>query len=192
MEDMETLNLHTHSRLSAHEGRGRVPPPSQSTKVKIKAIIHNSERLRSILSLCLLPFKCVKGRVRTFFFFLFVATESPLRVEVKQWLRSRAVQIVCTWGLRWPCRSTTQQNNHPTNPQCKIWPLGIRTKKRFASPVFQLGPAGRYIPRHVAVVHDSPFDTLSQKILQKHQWSTWMLQVQGKNLNMTWHEPLKQ
>lgn len=71
MEDMETLNLHTHSRLSAHEGRGRVPPPSQSTKVKIKAIIHNSERLRSISSLCLLPFKCVKGRVRTFFFFSF-------------------------------------------------------------------------------------------------------------------------
>lgn len=125
--DAELTSTYTFSIVCS---RGSRPsPPSQSMKVKIKAIIHNSERLRSISSHCMLPFKCVKGRVCTLFF-IFVTTESPLRVEVKQWLRSRAVQIVCTWGLRWPCRSTTQQNNHPTNPQCKIWPLGIWTKKR--------------------------------------------------------------
>lgn len=37
-------------------------------------------------------------------------------------VKSRAFQIVCTWGLHWPWKSTTQQNNHQTNLPCKYGP----------------------------------------------------------------------
>lgn len=86
----------------------------------------------------MLPLKYFKGGVRTF------ATKSPQRVEVKQWLRSWAFQIVYTWGLHWPWRSTTQQNNHPNKPSVQIWPLEIKTgndvgPQSETCPVFQLG-----------------------------------------------------
>lgn len=62
-------------------------------------------------------------------------------------VKSRAFQIVYTWGLHWPWKSTTQQNSHPTNGQCKYGPKksGKKTRQNVAGllseacPVFQLG-----------------------------------------------------
>lgn len=67
MEDMETpkTRLHTHSGLSAQEDGGGVAAPSQSTKVKINAIIYISERLLPIPSLCVLR---LKGEFALFLF----------------------------------------------------------------------------------------------------------------------------
>lgn len=136
MEDMETLHTQaqTHSRLSAQEEWGGIIP-HKSTKIKIMRLYTLKRFFFQYLTLSMLP---LNEGVRTF------ATKSPQRVEVKQWLRSWAFQIVYTWGLYWPWRSTTQQNNHLNKPSVQIWPLEIKTgngvgPQSETSPVFQLG-----------------------------------------------------
>lgn len=45
-------------------------------------------------------------------------------------VKSRAFQIVCTWGLHWPWKSTTQQNNHQQTVSANMAPRNNINKKQ--------------------------------------------------------------
>lgn len=83
MEDMETLNIraHTHYWIVCSGGRRR---SHCSQSMKVKTIQHFRASSFGSFPSARFLLSALKGESALFPFFFFVATESPLRVEVKQ------------------------------------------------------------------------------------------------------------